>query len=111
MSVYTRAFDITLGCRTDFPIFCARLAVRGLRAGEVLLHESPLLVYGEAEAAENGVFCSRCERLLSSGLSYQVSGGLLVGDPGRQAALSITSYMNRAGYCRQRNYYSKFTLL
>jgi hypothetical protein len=64
--VYTRAFNITLGRRTDFSIFCARLAVRGLRAGEVLLHESPLLVYEEAEVAENGAFCSRCERLLSS---------------------------------------------
>jgi hypothetical protein len=30
---------------------------------------------------------------------------------GGQAALSITPYMNRAGYCRQRNYCSKFTLL
>jgi hypothetical protein len=30
---------------------------------------------------------------------------------GRQAALSITPYMNRAGYYRQRNYCSKFTLL
>jgi transposase InsO family protein len=30
---------------------------------------------------------------------------------GRRAALSITPYMNRAGYCRQRNYCSKFTLL
>jgi hypothetical protein len=30
---------------------------------------------------------------------------------GRRAALSITPYMNRAGYYRQRNYCSKFTLL
>jgi hypothetical protein len=30
---------------------------------------------------------------------------------GGRAALSITPYMNRAGYCRQRNYCSKFTLL
>jgi hypothetical protein len=28
-----------------------------------------------------------------------------------RAVLSITPYMNRAGYCRKRNYYSKFTLL
>jgi hypothetical protein len=28
-----------------------------------------------------------------------------------RAALSITPYMNRARYCRQRNYCSKFTLL
>jgi hypothetical protein len=28
-----------------------------------------------------------------------------------RAALSITLYMNRTGYCRQRNYCSKFTLL
>jgi hypothetical protein len=33
------------------------------------------------------------------------------GRAGGQAALSITPYMNRAGYCRQRNYCSKFTLL
>jgi hypothetical protein len=30
---------------------------------------------------------------------------------GERAALSITPYMNWAGYCRQRNYCSKFTLL
>jgi hypothetical protein len=30
---------------------------------------------------------------------------------GGRAALSIMPYMNRAGYCRQRNYCSKFTLL
>jgi hypothetical protein len=30
---------------------------------------------------------------------------------GGRAALSITPYMNRVGYCRQRNYCSKFTLL
>jgi hypothetical protein len=48
---------------------------------------------------------------LSLGLSYRASGGLLAGEPGGRAALSITPYMNRAGYCRQRNYYSKFTLL
>jgi hypothetical protein len=43
-----------------------------------------------------------------AGLSYWVSGGLLAGG---RVALSITPYMNWAGYCRQRNYYSKFTLL
>jgi hypothetical protein len=30
---------------------------------------------------------------------------------GGRAALSITPYMNWAGYCRQRNYCSKFILL
>jgi hypothetical protein len=30
---------------------------------------------------------------------------------GRRVALCITPYMNRAGYCRQRIYCSKFTLL
>ncbi|KAG0568079.1 hypothetical protein KC19_7G184800 [Ceratodon purpureus] len=43
----------------------ALVATRGLRAGEVLLRDSPLLVYEEAEAAESGAFCSHCERLLS----------------------------------------------
>ena len=41
------------------------VAARGLRAGEVLLRESPFLVYGEAAAAEGGAFCSHCERVLS----------------------------------------------
>jgi hypothetical protein len=54
-------------------------------------------------------------REVLAGLSYRASGGLLAGIPGgqvgRRAALSITPYMNQAGYCRQRNYCSKFTLL
>lgn len=55
------------------------VATRGLRAGEVLLRESPLMVYEEAEAAESGAFCSHCERLLSlpgrETLSCSVCGG------------------------------------
>lgn len=41
------------------------VATRGLRAGEVLLRESPLLLYEEAEAAASVAFCSHCDRLLS----------------------------------------------
>lgn len=41
------------------------VATRPLRAGEVLLRESPLLCYQEAEAAESRAFCSNCFRLLS----------------------------------------------
>jgi hypothetical protein len=37
--------------------------------------------------------------------------GRRTGRVGGRAALSITPYMNRAGYCRQRNYCSKFILL
>jgi hypothetical protein len=54
-------------------------------------------------------YCSKVN--LEPWLSYWASGGLLAGKPGGRAALSITPYMNRAGYCRQRNYCSKFTLL
>lgn len=40
------------------------LAIRRILAGEVLLRESPLLVYEEAEAASTLTFCSNCLRSL-----------------------------------------------
>jgi hypothetical protein len=43
---------------------------------------------------------STTPRDLHTGLSYRASGGLLAGVPGGWAALSITPYMNRAGYYR-----------
>lgn len=42
------------------------VAARDLHGGEVLLRESPLLVYQEAEAAENKTFCAHCMRVLIS---------------------------------------------
>lgn len=42
------------------------VAARDLQAGEILLRESPLLVYQEAEAAENKTFCAHCMRVLMS---------------------------------------------
>ncbi|XP_024397521.1 histone-lysine N-methyltransferase ASHR2 [Physcomitrium patens] len=41
------------------------VATRMLRAGAVLLRESPLLLYQEAESAESTAFCSNCMRVLS----------------------------------------------
>jgi hypothetical protein len=62
-----------------------------------------------AKIGTNDVYCRTHKS--GPGLSYPAFGGLLAGEPGGRAALSITPYMNQAGYCRQRNYCSKFTLL
>jgi hypothetical protein len=59
------------------------------------------------KAFVDGYLCSGND-VLQAGLSYQAPGGLLAGG---RAALSITLYMNGVGYCRQRNYCSKFSLL